>query len=304
MIHQSAQVTRADSPCDIFFHLPKTGGQTLHNLIVRGYRHELVLDTGCGLLTAPVWEHFIQRLTCFRELPRYRAVIGHMKFGVHEMLPGRSRYFTFLRDPVKRFASYYYMLRRMGHVPALHRIVPDRPDWNLSCHATLPYELDNGQTRALANADWDLPVGQCTEEHFNTARANLDRHFAFVGLTEQFDLSLMMLKRLCGWRWHFYRPKNIAPSETGYRLAPKVLEAIAELNRFDLQLHAYARQRLEATARSYGAELRLEHGAYVACNAVHRCIHRVRSPLKKKLRQLLLTEPKGTRIPVASRVYN
>src|ERR1700678_704934 len=110
-MQQPPQGILADSPSNIFFHLPKTGGQTFHNLISREYRHEQVLTTHCGLLTPAVWEHFTQGVKRFRQLPRYRAITGHMKFGIHEMLPGPSRYVTFLRDPVKRFASYYYMLR-------------------------------------------------------------------------------------------------------------------------------------------------------------------------------------------------
>lgn len=294
----------ADGPCNIFFHLPKTGGQTFHNLISREYQHESVLTTHCGLLTPAVWDHFTQGIKHRLQLSRFRAVTGHMKFGMHEMLPGPSRYITFLRDPVKRFASYYYMLRKFGLVPMDHQMDPDRPDWNLSSHASLPRELDNGQTRALANADWNLPFGQCTEDHLKTARDHLDRYFAFVGLTEQFDLSLMVLKRLCGWRWHFYARKNITVIRAEHRLPPETLESISRLNRFDRQLHAYAQKRLEATARSYGVNLRLEHGAYVACNAVHQCIHHVRYSLKNMLKQELKTESKGNGISDVPRVYN
>jgi len=272
--------------CDIFLHIPKTGGQTFHNLITREYRQESVLDTHCGLLTTQVWDQFIVKRK--GEQPRYRAVIGHMKFGLHEILPGPARYATFLRDPVKRFISYYLMLRRMGVVPRDHRFDLKRPDWNSSCHETLGRELDNGQTRALANADWDLPFGECSEEHLKRARANLDRYFGFVGLTERFDLSWMALKRVYGFRWHFYVPKNINP-QPDHSLSPEIVEAISGINRFDRQLYAHAQERLEETVRRYGVALRFELGAFVACNAVHQCLHHCRS-WKKKLRQALKTE--------------
>ncbi len=278
-------MNHTDAPCTIFFHIPKTGGQTFHNLVSREYRHELILETPGGLLNSLTWQKFIQGLMRAQPLPRYSAVIGHMKFGVHEFLPGPSRYVTFLRDPVKRFASYYYMLRGMGLVRANHRIDLDRPDWNLSGHETLLRDLDNGQTRALANADWDLPFGHCTEEHLKTAMANLDRYFSFVGLTEHFDISLLALKRLYGWRWHFFARKNITPDWKKCFLAPGVLEAIAGINRFDLQLHAYARERLQAMVRNAGASLRLERRVYVTCNAVHQGIHNFCHPLKQKQRR-------------------
>ena len=274
-------------PCEIFFHIPKTGGQSLHNLIWREYRHHPMLDTHCGLLTTSVWQDFADRMADHpaTRAPRYRVVGGHMKFGVHEMLDYPARYLTMLRDPVRRFASYYFMLQRSGHVPAGHRLDPDRADWNLSGHETLPRELDNGQTRALANADWDLPLGECTEDHLKLAQANLDRHFAFVGVTEHFDLSLMVLMRVCRWRWHFYVPRNVSPVVRSQRFSPDVLESIERLNRFDRQLHAHAKKRLLETARGYGVNLQMEKIAYMAGNVVHNARYCLRRSLKRGLKQ-------------------
>jgi hypothetical protein len=272
-------------PCDIFFHIPKTGGQSLHNLISREYRHKAILNTHCGLMTAPVWQRFTERIapTASEVRPRYDAVTGHMKFGIHDLVSGPSRYITFLREPVKRFVSYYLMLKRMGVVPKEHQMDPSRPDWNLSDHESLPRELDNGQTRALADADWDLPLGQCTEEHLKRAQANLDNYFAFVGVTEHFDLSLMLLHRFCGWRWRFYVPKNVAPADGTPRLSSEIVDSIGRLNQFDRQLHEHAKNKLKEIARSYGPRLRLELAAYRACNAVHQGRHFARVALKQKM---------------------
>ena len=274
----------------IFLRVPKSGSSTLQNIFYREYRGTPTLETGCGLLVPSQWDRFAQGVKAMpaRERESYQTVIGHMKFGAHRLLPGRSEYVTFLRDPVRRFASYYYMLRRMGIVPSDHRIEPDRADWNLSAHETFARELDNGQTRALANADWDLPLGGCNEKHLEAAKANIDAHFAFVGLTEQFDLSLMLLKRLCGWRWHFYVSKNVTPRSTSREgLSPEVRAAITRLNRLDYQLYAHVKERLLETAASFGFSLRLEHAAYVAGNRVHWAINRVCHPAKEVLRKAL-----------------
>lgn len=276
-----------DRPCDIYFHLPKTGGITLSNQFFREHRHKAPLETHIGFLTPSAWQHFTQQLALETAKPDFRcsALIGHMKFGAHEMLPIPSRYITFLRDPVKRFASYYYMVRRMGHVPPQHQFDPGRPDWNLPDFETVAAELDNGQTRALANADWDLPFGQCTQEHLEMAKANIDNYFVFVGLVEHFDLSLMALNRICGSRWHFYTPHNVMPHEQKDRLSPDILEAISELNRYDRQLYAYARERFWREVHRYGTGLQLELRAFMACNTVHQAIHRVWYPLKTKLKR-------------------
>jgi len=283
--------TREATPtqiCDIYFHIPKTAGQTLSNQLFREHRHKAALETHIGFMTPSAWKHFIQQLTTQAAQPNFHcsALIGHMKFGIHELLPMPSQYITFVRNPVKRFASYYYMVRRMGVIPSHHRFDPNRPDWNLPSFEPLVAELDNGQTRALANADWDLPFGQCTEKHLKTAKANIDKYFAFVGLTEHFDLSLAMLRQRFGWQWHLYVPKNVMPSKQEYRMPPDILEAITELNRYDRELYAYVSEKFWQEVPHYGRSLHLELGAFKACNAVHQTIHRTYYPVKLKLKRL------------------
>lgn len=273
--------------CDIFFRIPKTASYTLRNLVTREYGKKACLDTDFPLLNPEVWRHFMQDTAAMpvEKRSQYRTILGHMKFGVHELVPGSARYITFLRDPVKRFASYYYMLRQIGIVALNHHFDPERPDWNMPNHESFHRELDNGQTRALANTDFELPFGQCNEDHLQAAKDNIDKHFAFVGLTEHFDLSLMLLKRICGWRWHFYVAKNVTPpSAVTPRLTPPMLQAISRLNRLDYQLYDYARERFWETVRSYGPVLQWEHRAFVACNTVHHGFHHVYYPLKQLLR--------------------
>ena len=277
----------ANQLCDIFFHIPKTAGQTLSNQLFREHRNKAPLETHIGFLTKSAWQKFTQRLEIQTAQPNFQcsAVIGHMKFGVHEYLPMPSRYISFLREPVKRFASYYYMVRRLGRVPSQHRFDLSRSDWNLPSFETIAAELDNGQTRALANTDWDLPFGQCTEEHLKIAKANIDKYFAFIGLTEHFDISLAMLRRVYGMRWHLYVPKNVMPSQQEYRLPPDILEAIKELNRFDREIYAYVSGRFWQEVHRQGSGLQLELRAYQACNSVHQVMHRAFYPLKLKLKR-------------------
>ncbi len=275
--------------CYIFLRIHKTASYTLNNLVSREYRAAPVLETDFSFMNLSKWKRFTQRLAAIplEERIRYRAIVGHMKFGAHELMPQPCRYITFLRDPVKRFVSYYYMLRQHGLIPPEAVFDPKHLDRNMHLHESLARELDNGQTRALANTDLDLPFGGCTEEHLKAAQANLDKYFVFVGFTERFNLSLMLLQRICGWRWHFYVPKNVTPNAAPKdRLSSGVLESIARLNRFDARLYQYAQQRFDEMVERHGVSLQLEHWLFASCNMLHRGYHHISYPLRKRIRRL------------------
>jgi hypothetical protein len=269
----------------IFLHIYKTGGLSLRNLILRSCRGQKHLDTGLGEVTTLQWKDYLKKL---RELPPdkladYRLFMGHMPMGLHEVLPEGARYVAFLRDPVSRMISYFRMQHRRGLIPAFSTIDPSRQDWNLP-DPLLLRTLDNGQTRILAGADLDLPFGGCTENHLRAAQANLDRHFDLVGLTEDFPLSLALLRRLYGWKWHFYIPRNVAPSpEAESRLPSEVIQEMRQLNRFDIELYHYAKQRMHEKAHHYGFSLQVNYRMFTSCNRVHQVVQRTRKGIKRRM---------------------
>ena len=271
-------------PQVVFLHIPKTAGMSLRGLFVKNYRGVPHFNTDLGDLTESFWQSCLDRVRLMPkdELGRHRVFKGHMPFGLHEMLPGTVDYITFLRDPLKRVVSHYRMHCRKNVLPADLVIDPSKKDWNLKDYPVFLRDLDNLQTRLLAGADLSLPFGACTEEHLRQAKANLDRHFKFVGLTEQFDLSLMVLERLCGWRWHFYVPDNRATSDSTY-LSPELLEAIRHQNRFDYDLYRYAEERLRKQVASYGWLLKAEWRLFRLGNYVHQAIHVSKHSIQRRL---------------------
>lgn len=277
----------------VFLHIHKTGGLSLRNLILRSCRGQEHWDTGLGEVTRFEWENYLKKL---RELPpgelaSHRLFLGHMPFGLHEVLPEKTRYVTFLRDPVKRMVSYFRMQHRRGLIPSLWAIDPSKPDWSLN-DPRLLRALDNGQTRLLAGVDSDLAFGQCNENHLRTAQANIDRHFDLVGSMESFSLSLALLRRIYGWKWHFYVPRNVAPPvDAKSTLAPEILEAIRRLNRFDLELYHYAEQRLHEQAKDYGFSLRMDHRMFVSCNRMHQVVQKARKAIKRRIVESIAPVP-------------
>ncbi|MCE0483443.1 MAG: sulfotransferase family protein [Methylacidiphilales bacterium] len=266
----------------IFFHIPKTAGMSLRGILVKTYREGLHFNTSIERdISSANWNDCVARIKKMfpQELDQHQVFKGHMLFGIHEILPWPADYITFLRDPVQRVVSHYRHQCRLGIHPAGHQIDPSRPDWNLGSVAAT---LDNYQTRLLAGTNPDLPFQCCTKEHLEAAKANLDRHFKFVGLTEQFDLSLMLLRHVCGWPRRFYVSDNIAPADS-IQFSPAVLEEIRRLNHLDQQLYDYARERFDRLVDQYGTKLQAELTLYRLGNRVHRNLHIMRHKIKQQL---------------------
>ena len=203
----------------LLLHLPKTAGSTLKHCVYDEYAveapagHRWLHD---GIYYFPYGFHKARR-------PRYtpavremlerddvRAVVGHFWFGLHRHLRGPSFYITLLRDPVDRVVSLYHHILRKESEP-LHVEVASRAVTleefvsELGCR-----EADNDQTRRLAGHE--PPFGEVDEGLLALAKRHLDDHFAFVGVTERFDESLVALRRRLQWEYVLYLPMLVNPN--------------------------------------------------------------------------------------------
>ena len=257
---------------------------SLHGLFVRNYRGQGIYNMEVRDITADQWNDGLARIQAMpsEALARTRVFKGHMLFGLHEYLPGESDYITFLRHPVSRVVSHYKMIRALGAFPADHTLDPSKPLWNLGAHPDYHRALDNYQVRAIAGIDFELPFGAITRDHLRRAQENLDRHFQFVGLTERFDLSLLLMRQVCGWKWRHYIADNVA-TDPSPRLPQSVLDQLCDLNRYDLELYRYAEEKFDRLVDQYGWKLQAETQAFRLGNRLHRLLHRGRHWIKQRL---------------------
>jgi hypothetical protein len=172
--------------------------------------------------------------------------MGHMPFGLHELLPptrSNPRYFTMVRDPVARIVSEYYWGRIKGNL---------YPTYSTYGHATLQeFVTDdrfawsrNMQTRMIAGegAIWD--PDKSTLDTLGNAFDNIIEWYDFVGRQEMFSATKVALMRLYGWPrcgpddWF---NASVRPPSPG---VDAVLSAqIRERNQYDVMLYEWVVKR-------------------------------------------------------------
>jgi hypothetical protein len=207
----------------ISIHIPKTGGTSFVDVLRACAQEVFYLDYGMGALaptalfrrgkpiTAPV-ESVISDLDSFSG----RSVI-HGHFPAREYV-GRfpnAVYVTWLRDPVERVASNYFYWQRTD--------IPGDPLWervtaqkmSLEQFAQLDFARD-------VQFRWLSPLGV--------------ERFDFVGITEEYDRSLELFRRLfCPEIQFDPTVHNCNPNRQGkfYDLDPKLRAKILKLNERD-----------------------------------------------------------------------
>lgn len=212
----------------IFLHVPKSAGTTLNRLIEWEYPL-LAMYTVDPVLFR--WSR--ERLWRLpkRRLKRFRVFKGHMKFGLHEVLPQPATYITVLRDPIDRMISAFYFMHTYKLHPNYWKF--RREGWTLEDFVKR-WPKANLQTKMIAGTDYDAP---CTAEILRKAKDNL-QYFSVLGLTERFEESLAIMKMRFGWKLESYSSFNITRTRPKKRDLPQsTLDLIAERNRFDIELY-------------------------------------------------------------------
>jgi hypothetical protein len=229
----------------IFLHLPKTAGSTLARIIQGQYAASGIISLYDSMLGEELAS------LPWTKLENLRVVMGHLYFGVHNFLPGPSTYITMLRDPVDRVISHYYFVRQdPSHYlyDSAHKM--SMQEYIVSCNRQEP---NNDQTRLLAGKRETSSFGTCTDEMLDIAKKNLTEHFTVVGITEEFDRSLILMKRNLGWRSPFYINQNVSrhrPRKEDISL--ETLRVVQAYNELDIELYRFANELFQEQIHSQG----------------------------------------------------
>jgi hypothetical protein len=243
-----------------FIHVKKTAGTSLVSLIQRNYdwHSEIFYQASTW---REIWRQDPQKLF------QSKFIRGHFGINLLKLLPHNIDRFTFLRDPVQRCLSdLNFANRTKGHWP--HKILSDN---KLSAKEALFHPQINNycKNHLLANLGMDVPIEYLwmnrpaiikTAARFmdfiNSADCleNAKNHLNdcyFIGITEYFTLSYLLLCYLNHWRpdlhtQAYHKGDKSWISET---IGPEEIEYLNMINQNDLMLYEHAKKKFEEMVR-------------------------------------------------------
>ena len=231
----------------VFIHINKTAGRTIRYILRSsfGLRHCEVEPWHGAWADPPFSTRDLRRLRTI--YPQLESIAGHRVTGYADLQENGTnfRYFAFMRDPLKTCASrYQYNVQYRGKKDLVFEEWIQR-DW-----------ARNHQTKMIAGvADVDEAIRIIQAKNI------------FIGLTERFDESLVLLKALIANQLNIsYRRVNVARNNT---LAESLLatehtrQLLMDANQADLALYNFVRQELyPAFQREYGPSLEADVAQY------------------------------------------
>ncbi len=262
----------------IFIHIPKAGGITLCHTLLRQYDPSLV--------------HWMQSpdppsADELSQLPidqrkKLKVLMGHMPFGLHLLLPQETTHITFLRDPIERTISYYsYVSQRLPDDPYYDAVVNKM---SLEDYLVSGLFADNGQTRRLAGLVADEP---CTTATLDIAINNIRECFSLVGVTEYYDETLMIWKRIFGWSMPLYTKQNVTKKRLRREDVPSsVIKELEDINIIDLELYKHVKDRIEFEIRNQGDKFSGQVKRFKVLNHIYSMFSVFPTPLKRSAKRI------------------
>lgn len=229
----------------IFLHIPKTAGSTFHMILNKRYKSNDIRNLFGSRYDEPEIKSFMEEP--IEEKQNIRLLKGHMPFGMHNYLPKESRYISVLRNPVERVISQYYYIKKNSYNPLHNQVEKDGMTISEFVSSGISVGMNNGHCRFL-NGDLDeYKFNQCDEVLLEQVKENIKRHFIWLGLTERFDESVLVLSKLLGWKSPpYYIRENVSKNRKSRDLISKEeISVIEKYNSLDMKLYSFVNDMLD-----------------------------------------------------------
>ncbi len=260
----------------IYIHITKNAGTTLNQIVAEQYPPDAFYYLrGDPDLYRKSYSEFMGLND--EQKRKIRCIATVLPFGVYEWLQMTkpALYLTFLRHPVDRAISIYYYSLRTPHHYLHETIVSNKISFEEFVQSLGRAGVDNVQTRMMGGyidiERWEeVQNDPLPPDAFETAKRNLTACFPVVGIVDQFDESLLLMKKHFGWGNVFYVKRNVSrnrPAISG--ISSETLAYLESINQEDLQLYAFFKQRLQEQIRTQGMAFQLELRAFRMRNKMY-----------------------------------
>lgn len=229
---------------DVFLHIPKTAGTSFNTLLTREYRKygtivHLPTDEG-----GDGGKYLVDEYK--NELSNLSLVRGHVLFGCHDAFPVDVNYFTILREPSTRIASF------LNHMASEAKQYPDDPapwyeairHWTdaVTYHRAHPLQVDNLMVRMISGKAFS--PGSCNADILEEALENLYAMPAY-GIYEHLYESIFLLRSALDWSVLPLMSRAKKGVRSNIQLTDNDVLFFQELNEFDAKFYAIAEKRFK-----------------------------------------------------------
>ncbi|MED3882339.1 sulfotransferase family 2 domain-containing protein [Priestia megaterium] len=214
----------------IFMHIPKTAGTSLLKVAQQQYKQDesriILVGRDLNMIGKEINKSNI------------KYIQGHYPFGIHQYFTSPAVYITMIRDPIERVISEFYFIQKVPqHDLFIYKQI-EKKQMSLEDYI----DMDNEKFK-LRNANMQtrfLSGGNTID--LEKAKENINKNFAFVGITEMFDESLFLLQKKLGWKNVKYSKVNVNKSRPlKDQISLEVLQKIKMKNQLDIELYEWVK---------------------------------------------------------------
>lgn len=239
----------------VFIHVPKTAGTTFKQILLRNYGKNVSLDTLFPYRSISSLQYYLEsNRTLEKELleTQFELIYGHHALP-HAQYPQHA-FITFLRDPVDRIISEYdSVVPTPWHVNA--KIINDENITLSDYPVRFPFTGSNLMVKTYASLE-EIKPGE-EKKALEMAKRNIETRFDAIGITEHFDLSLILFKHKKILKDLRYRDLN--KSKSVHEVRQSDLDTIENANKLDRELYQFALRLFEHNIDAIPSDYKQRH---------------------------------------------
>jgi hypothetical protein len=242
-----------------FLHIPKTAGTSFFDFLENQFTYDKIYPRKKD-------KHFVAEKRF--DFSGSNLLRGHMGYGIYQSVSKNLVYVTMLRDPIDQVLSRYAQFTSSLYMNKHPDEIVEKIDLiDLLNHKKKYRRFFNPQTRFIAS-DLDFAAerkilekkrtinamnvlemevsNKSDEESLQIAKKRL-KNFRFVGLTERFKESILLLCYTFGWKPISHIPRvNLSQSKMKKENIPTdLMEKILENTKLDRELYLYGKKIFE-----------------------------------------------------------